>query len=89
MLGGVRRGREATFPTRSSSSGRLREGWLLTTMMMMLMRILVGSLVGYKKKKMMMMMIRMTGKELRAEEEGFQQEEAQVVSHITNNFSLT
>ena len=34
----------------------------------------------------MMMVIRMTGKELREVEEGFQHEEAQVVSHMTINF---
>ena len=33
----------------------------------------------------MNMMIRMTGKELREEEEGLQQEEAQVISHMTIN----
>ena len=37
------------------------------------------------KNKMMNMMIRMTGKELREEEEGLQQEEAQVISHMTIN----
>ena len=35
-----------------------------------------------KKKKMMIIMNRMTGKELREEEEGFQQEEAKVLFHF-------
>ena len=35
-----------------------------------------------KKKKMMIIMNRMTGKELREEEKGFQQEEAKVLFHF-------
>ena len=38
-----------------------------------------------KNMRMMMIIIRMTGKELREEEEGLQQEEAQVISHMTIN----
>ena len=55
----------------------------------MLMMIMVGSVLMMKEKmkeKIMMMMIRMTGKELREEEAGFQQEEAEVLSHTMINF---